>query len=284
MTCFPEAFFGSREFAQASKDAVCVYMMLRRDIGISSSEFIKRSKVAGVLASGVDAERLSDWVGLPKVTVERVLDELVKRRWLKKIPAGVSLGTVRDLEPEWFLDSILESTSVDELGLPDALKSVEKLRRKVEEDRKKITTLREGTKAKVTAKLGFAKDAVRPKDILRKYMSLYSEKFGVEAPLVESGVRDNKFAVSYVYIGRALKWSASPDEVLEVLKFVFDNWDDIRSSLGIDGRPTLNMFGSSKLYPRFTSFLTQGIPKRRSKYDRSAITDRYDGDGKDVGW
>jgi hypothetical protein len=196
----------------------------------------------------------------------------------------MALGVVKDYESTWYLDELLSSTDVSDLGLPDALKSVEKFRRKLNADKERISSLSDTTKKKALIKTGLVSDDVRPKDVLTKFQDLYKSKYGVSPPLGEESAKDNKFATAYVYIGRAIKWSSSNQEVIDVMSFMFENWDELRSSIGLDGRPTLNMIGSSRLYPRFISCMQDGIPKRRAKYDRSGITDRYDGESEDVGW
>lgn len=279
------SFFRSKECQQASNDAIVVYMVLRNDISEGTSTLAKIMKEQGFLVSGLDVSTLAVAVGLHTSTTQHVVEELIKRKWVKKNGSGIELGTIVDFSAKWYLDILLSTTSVDDLGLPDALRIAEKFRRKLEADKKSRSSISASLKEKILTTTGLSDKTTRSKDVLIKFQELYKLKFGHTAPMIEEGVTDNKYSVSYVYIGRAIKWSSSAEEVLQVLNFIFDKWDAIKDNFDISGPPTLNMIGSSKLYPRFVSCMKDGIPMKKIKYDRTGVVDRYKGSGtKDETW
>ena len=277
-------FFNSLEFKQASTDAIVVYMVLRNDAVDCVSSGAKQKKESKVLGSGFTSEEIAENTSISLVTVKRSLEELIKRKWIKK-DSGYTLGFIEEVECKWFLDNRLFETKVDDLGLPDALRASEKLRRKLNEDRKgRKFRVSDEAKRKVVGTVFPENEEIRPKDIIKKFKSLYKDKFGRECPMIEAGPNSNKYATTYVYVGRAIQWASSRQEVLDVVDMIFDKWEELKEGLSLDGTPSLHMLGSSKLYPRFASCLKEGIPKRKKRYNREDITDRSDNDGKDVGW
>jgi len=275
----PTIFFNSNEFKQASNDAVVVYMVLRCD---ATQSTLKSEKILG---SELDALEVATITNLVVPTTKRSLEELIKRKWIKKVKGNYILGFIEDVDCRWFLDDMLNDMDVNELGLPDALRMAEKLKRKLAVDKKsRSDRLSDETKRKVIGTVFPENEEIRSKDIVKKFKALYKLKYGEDSPMIESSANSNKYATTYVYVGRAIKWSSSRQEVMDVIDLMFDKWDELKKAFGLDGRPSLHMLGSSKLYPRFASCIKDGIPKRRKQYAREDITDRFDGELKDVGW
>ena len=126
---------------------------------------------------------------------------------------------------------------------------------------------------------------MKPRDVLQLFVRLYKEKYGREVPMLEEGSSAGKYATTYVYIGRAIKWSKIVTEVMDVVRFMFVNWEEIKAGMGLDGPPTFNLVGSAKVWPRLVSCMTDGIPKPRTVKGeivaRRADTSR---DEKALGW
>jgi len=269
-------------FKQASNDALVVYLVLRHDAVVCQTSEAKSLKASGVLGSGFCLDDVASFAGIPSVTAARCLEELIKRRWVKKADVGYLLG---DAESGWLLDVSLDNTPVDTLGVPKVLASSERFNRKLAEDKsRRASKLTHDTKRHIVSRT-VGTDDVKSREVLKSYASRYRSMFSADPPMLEEGLRDTGFAKAYVYIGRAAKWAGSRTVLIEVIEFTFDNWEELKSALRLDGRPTLNMFGSAKIFPRLLSAKSDGIPKRKPKFDRSSVTDRVDQDAeKDSGW
>ena len=160
----------------------------------------------------------------------------------------------------------------------EGLSASEIIRRKLAESRALVSSkeeapprppreLSDDTRAKIvrTVTDSLEESPIRAKDIVQLFAEKYERKFGEPCPLITEGERGNPHAVTYVYVGRAIKWSKSAKQVYEVVEFLFENWEKIRLGLGLDGRPTFNMIGSSKLWPRFVCCKTEGVPTPKTK-------------------
>ena len=286
------AFFLSDSVREASNDAIVLYLIMRADACVCETAVAKNAKKNSQLACGFSVDVLSTRSGLPVPTVQRLCDELVKRKWIRKEVAGGSnekvfcLGVVEDFKLKWFCDDAKAPVAAPPKPEPTA---AELIAAKLAKDKREKKSLAVETKKKLVA-AAFEETMkesrkITSTQIRRLFEDLYKAKYGVECPLVEEGMKSNPRQVTYVYINRALKWSKDPQQVLDVIKFVFKNWEKIKLVTGLDGRPTFNLVGSSKVWPRFVSFFEEGIPERKTKHDTKAVVDRYEkDDSKSVGW
>jgi hypothetical protein len=268
-----DLFIRSHEFRNCSNDALSCYLVLRHDCEVGTTSQARTGKEQGKLRSGLTPTCLSEIAGVPEVIVKTCIEELCKRKWTRRCDGNLDLGYIEDYEAKWFLDQKLLSEDVEKIGLPKSLASAEKIRRKIEKDKESFIS--DKTKSTIKRHVGLETKDMSSKDVLQKYRDLYKDKYSTDAPLVEHAASANPFAASYVYISRALKWTSSGKEFCSLMSFTFDNWNDIRGVLGLDGRPTLNIFGSSKLMPRLLEFKSNGIPERK-KYDKRLVVDRYE--------
>jgi hypothetical protein len=202
------------------------------------------------------------------------------------------LGSIIEFSPEWLLDKIIFKPEVKEVKIESVvttiLRPADIIRRKIEEDRARIAA-KEKPKEVMSdfLKAKFVGDAcgevveheIKPKDILKEFSRLYYDKYKEVCPLVEDGPGGNPHATTYIYIARAIKWAKNPSYVLKVINFMFERWDEIKAGLGLDGRPSFNLIGSSKIWPRLVCCFVEGIPKPRyskPRSDGSLIAHRYD--------
>lgn len=291
MLSIPSELFLSSEVRVASNDAVVMYFVLRTDAAKGETLVARKAKTNELLESGLNVQTIAQRIGVPELAVTRLLGEITKRGWAKRISEDVyRLGEIKEFVCLWYLDSLTNAV-VERVVIE--IKPVEAVKHKLREDRSRIAA-READAVKIRAKLArdilgtVAPQKLRPKDVLNTFMQLYAEKYGMDAPLIEEGSRSgNPFATTYVYISRAIKWSKSVQEVVSVVKFMFENWSAIKAGLGLDGRPSFNLLGSSKLWPRLVCCMTEGIPKlRRAKPSGDTVAKRYDAtdEGKKVGW
>jgi len=296
---FPVQFFRSRELRDATKEATVAYLVLRADILSNECEVTKRAKLDNLLVSGLDVQMIARLTALSELTIERILDEMIKRRWLTKNEAYgkvlCCLGEIKDFELKFYLDDLVKNEKSEPEPeksevKSEALSPSEIIRRKLAESRALVSSkeeappkppreLSEDTRTKIarTVMDSLEETPIRAKDIVQLFAAKYEKKYGEPCPLITEGERGNPHAVTYVYVGRAIKWSKSAKQVYEVVEFMFENWDKIKSGLGLDGRPTFNMIGSSKLWPRFVCCKTEGIPTPKTKtVVKETVTHRFD--------
>ncbi|KAJ1501823.1 hypothetical protein HMI54_009650 [Coelomomyces lativittatus] len=207
-----------------------------------------------------------------------------------------------DFEVSWFLESKLveEKKVITPEVQTSALKPSEVVKKFIAESKVRMEA-KESVKSSglaALAKDGLASSVfgdIRPKkvtakDIMLTFMSLYKAKYSEVAPLVTDTSMSNPYAATYMYIGRAIKWSNNDaDLTLKIVKFLLadDNWDKICAATSITGRPSFHLIGSSKVWPSFIVFYKEGIPAPKyKKPDVTDITKRYDPKKieKDIGW
>jgi len=272
------------------------YFVMRVDAADGETMAARIAKDRSELVSGLDVHTIALRIGVPEISMTRLVEELSKRRWIEKLPGKegtlFKLGEIKDLDARWFLDELTNGV-VDET--PKEMKASEVIMKKLEEDRRRVAA-KEGTKVSealkevltrgVAAPIAKAVTKIKPKDILLTFSAEYLKMYGVKPPLIVDGRTTNEYATTYVYISRAVKWSKSAKEVMDVVKFMFANWSKIRDGLGLDGRPSFNMLGSSKLWPRIVCCMTEGIPERRTGSTGKDVAKRFDKteEGKPVGW
>jgi hypothetical protein len=229
---------------------------------------------------------------------------MIKRRWIEKDESHGKtlyvLGDIRDFELHFFLDTLVKAEVPEVRVVEKPLTASEVIRRKLEESRMlvagkasdpepKARTLSEDTRVKLvrTVTDSVEDSPIKAKDIVQLFAAKYEKKYAEPCPLVTEGERGNPHAMTYVYVGRAIKWSKSAKQVYEVVEFLFENWEKIKLGMGIDGPPTFNMLGSSKLWPRFVCCKTEGIPTPRTKaVVKETVTHRYDATkpAPETGW
>lgn len=300
----PYSLFSSSQISSWSKDSFCLYLFLRAEIAHGDSPSTKIGKTNAQLVSGIPLDTCAERLGLSRFTIDRLIDEMTKRGWIKRLDNECFLlGEIKDHEGIWFLDEQVKVKST-ESDKSDTIESVNSdststrpsdlIMAKIAEDRakiikKRINGLTNETKDKLVGTVfnRHTTNEIRPKDLLLHFAALYKKKFDRVCPMIAEGPSDNQYQMTYTYINRALKWSKNPREVWDCIDFIFENWDELKIALALDGLPTYNLLGSSKIWPRITLFRTEGIPKPKynAKKDASSVTHRFDkSDTNSLGW
>ena len=291
MLNLPSKVLLSREYRIASSEAIVVYFVLRCDASESYTATSKLAKQDNRLSCGWDVQMIAQKTGLVEYTIQRAIAELVKRRWVEKgLKHEIILGKICNYECKWFLESLVALENVQEIK--SSTSTLEILRGKLEEDRAYLTKARLSKAAKkklVSDTFGksFSRGSdIKSKDILVHFLRRYELKYGEKCPMIEEGSKGNPFSTTYVYIGRAVKWAGSPEKVMEVVDFLFDKWEDLKKGTGLEGRPTFNIIGSSRLWTLLRECMIEGIPEKRDR--ASKVVKRYNDkraeEEKDLGW
>jgi len=287
----PRELLESTELAKTSSEAVLFYSLLRHQVINQTTATSKLGLINGKLTANVDFTEMASKLGIHINVVGRCVDELVKRTWITNTTEkGVYLlGIATKEENTFFLESKIlpKGTKSGSLAKPSDL-----IRAKLKEDSDKrkngrlVKDIRE--KLAGDAFRGVQRPALKAADVLIRFNALYLKKYGMKPPLVtvESGRADAR-GMTLIYINRAIKWSTGVKQVISVIEYIFENWEAVRDGLGLDGPPSFNIIGSSKLWPRLVCCMTEGIPKKRgAKGTGESVAKRYDDKKvrRDIGW
>lgn len=298
MLKIPTSLLTSPRLAAVSSDAVVIYLIMRSDVDTGETVTSRLKKRDNLLVSGLDVQTIAQRIGALAGTVIRVQDELVKKGWMTRHEVNTyCLGEIVDFECVWTLDKILLEDTKEELGVEPSLPSHRSLiAKKLAEDRARLASSKKPRPARLSPYSldrlarpvleGVRDSSIKPKDILMLFAALYRKKYDRDAPFVTGGSETSgPHGLTYVYIGRAIKWSKSTDEVHKVVQFLFDKWEEIAAYLKLDGPPTFHMIGSSALWPRFVHLFVEGIPRPKIAKEE-VVTKRFDDTKveKDLGW
>lgn len=66
--------------------------------------------------------------------------------------------------------------------------------------------------------------------------------------------------VATTYMKRALIWcSGNPDELKKVILFLIGDWDRVKSSMNLVGKPSIRLIGSADLFNSIRAFQQSGV-------------------------
>jgi hypothetical protein len=272
----PISFFTSKELKATPNDAIILYLLMRSDAQEGQTTIAKLAKKKNHLVTGFDVGKLAKRSGLAELTVIRLLDDLVKRKWIEKYEQTYKLGDIVDYHLKWGLDKLVEEES---LPVESSVLT------KVQEDRELLLSRRKVVRSadirrKLTSKAlkGVIRSNVSPRDLILHFLGKFRDKFGEKCPLV-----DDSFPKTMAYVKRTLKWSSDGEHAVQVVDFMFSNWDAVKEAMSLDGKPSFHLIGSSKVWPRIVTFYEEGIPRKKKSED---ITDRYKAKPveRTVGW
>jgi len=269
-----ELFTGS-ELAHIPKDEVIVYLVMRADCLVTDSILAKAAKESNYVVSLLEVHTIAQNIGSGETTVFRLIEDLIRRGWVKKIDLSSNkrcycLGGIENNQIKWFLDEILqvkkENLVVKRASLTDQILEKAKLDR----DEK----MRRGTVVLDTRR----KDQT-PKDLILYFSGKYSSKYREKLPV--------SWEKDIVLMKRIIDHAGnSYDEVRKTIDYVFDEWDNLISKTFLKGRPTVAMLSANAIWVHIRSCMVEGI--KTGKSDAYKTSDRYKPDSfkdeKTVGW
>lgn len=218
------------------------------------------SKNADIRSTLTPAE-IAALSNLPVSSVTRGLDDLRRREWIRVEDGYVQTGYFRDGRPYW-------------------LAKIPKIRERLLNMKPTIAFLQHRDESLTPYEVVVTNDiksrirvrTTKPKAVVEAFRRGYKETFNQECPLV-----DDDYKKTCAYITRAAKWTGGHDKTIDLIEFLFRNWEKIAKRMKLDGPLSFHMIGSSKIMPRFLDFYIKGIP-------RDGFTDRYVPSEKDSGW
>jgi len=236
-----------------------------------------------MLVSGLSVHTLAQHTSLNELAVKRCLDSLCRKEWIQSISfssdsddRGYHLGSIEDFEAKWFVMTLKEPAK--KVG---ARASILKLVAAKKERRESLARTR--SKLSGEAKRALAKALVSPVmsdekasvTLFKVFIQSYGKTMGHSFPIPSSTVEQNKFMrKNFALLNRYLeRCNHDLDYALDLIKFVFDDWDKIKDYLSWEGNPSVGMFGTVKLVKLFRTWKKFGIP---TKSDPKGVAKRYD--------
>jgi len=187
-------------------------------------------------------QTLAQHLHAPSVSAERCLADLIKRRWVQKHQDGWHLGE----SDKWFVDS--PPGKPTRVGEHSAIDKVRRIAREgaahIKDRETKPKEISTDLKESILGDLL----KVNPKDVdsIKKiFQHNYEVVFGC-SPAPPSGVDErSQKAQKTEYIRRGLRHLGGKDEFGRIIKFIFENWEDIRSSRVVSlSRPAWKLLGN----------------------------------------
>ena len=240
----PQHLIESPSWKHTSNDAIVCYLTMRADAQFGQTEIARQANKANKRISGLNNDVLSETLGVPPLTVIRLQNELVKRKWITPHDSGYQLGEAN----LWYADSAARIEAEAFVApAPAPPKPVSP-----------IATLL------ASAALYDCRDKeVTATDVRKLFQSLYHEKYDEDAPMVSEGTA-NEYAMTTMYVARAVKWSNGDGQrASDGVRFMFEHWDRLCNAMGLDGRESLHMVGSSKIWNRLLWYMDNGLPAPR---------------------
>lgn len=239
---------------EVSTEAFFVYILLRADC--------LKNLSAGTLKSSLTLVCISNRIKTTIITVDRVIQELLRAKWIKYEDDNYLLGDYNGSEINWYAEPkeeyIEEKTSVFDV----MSKLLEKVEAKKKVNRKFSPEVKE--------KFSFlaSPDGSPVITLEQTYRKLYKEKFGKE-PVDISGI-GSKANMKRVFLKRYYETlDQNLNNAIELMEYVFIAWDDIKKDLKLRGSITYNIFGTIKL--------VNSLLAHKEKTDKvSSVTHRFD--------
>lgn len=95
--------------------------------------------------------------------------------------------------------------------------------------------------------------------LVKVLISEYEEAFKEILPL------NRRHATTYMV--RALMWCGNePAEVESLVRFVVRQWQEIKDTVGLQGRPSIRLFGSAELFQRLRGLQKDGFARGQVKH------------------
>jgi len=265
-----DKLFLAGKIADCNPEEALVYCYLRADIINSNTESVKEYKRRDMLVSGAAVQTIAQALGLSEVAVKQAIDGLCRKVWIKqlKLEGLYQLGTIDDYESKWFVTT--SSLSKKHLGVRSKIKKIVKER----EDRKRTSKI---VRMSAELKQGIARGITRgefseekPSVVLKhEFMNGYNKAVGISYSIGKYYSKDSVFMTKF--------WGFCDndlDAAIKLMRFVLDNWIEIKTVMKLIGVPTTGMFAAVKMVKVFKTYKELGIPA--VSVSGTGIGKRYD--------
>lgn len=276
------------EFKEVPSDVLLVYLVLRADVVGNRTATARLEKNSERLSSGLGVQSIAHKLGFSVVTVNRCIQSLVTRGWVRKNQEKIILGTIRNLKSEWYLGKPKQNGEKPR-------KIIDQLRDKVEESKKRKRERKRSQQPRLSKRTQkhiartFVNDLVQesrgPSSVMEYFLERYKKVYGTPYPI--SPPKEKALRTMRALSKNILNYSdGSYKTAAEVIDFTFDNWKKIETHISWTGRLTLNFFSTAKLFKLMLFFKEKGIPEKAKKETNVAkrISKKEVEEGPDYGF
>lgn len=279
-----------------SNTAILVYLIFRADACLSrtsTAEMFKKGK--GRYVSGLDIKTIAEQMSEPPLTIQRLIDELLRNRWIKRIPLDYyELGYIENFEGSnlesykirWYCDiATKDKLRKKEDRLSDQIRKMVK-ERKLKADEKVSPKLSDKSKINLAVEKGIVdiiadhKKSVHVGRLFKWFKNYCEETYGMEINVYKEEGMDKKasnkvFPLVYKKLKRLVGWCESEGKAFEYLKYSADNWSKIKESLQLVGDPTISVLCTKSTHYKILGFSVYGFSEKNGKRkDRDGVAKR----------
>lgn len=256
-----------------SNDALAVYLYLRADIALNRTSTTKLLKEDGKLVSGEDVQSVALALDMPELTVQRLIDSLVCREWVKVAGSGCwQLGTCADFEVVWFANQAIKEKEIAKAERSGEKKTdkvrayIEEIRKRKEAEREAKTTLSKRAKRMLASEAldgsGLNKVEKDSTQLLEHYVRCYQRLYGHEkSPFPHADTPKDRRMKAVVFIKRILTWCGEDlAQAKKVIEWAFDKWEVLRPLFKMTGPLDLAILSTKSVFMRLDEYIAKGIP------------------------
>lgn len=264
-----------KEFQDLSPEVAYLYLLLRSDICLGVTEICQSQKTAGALVCGFEKEFLAEKLKCTAITLDRLLDELRKRRLIRLLEIDsigvLQLGLIQSGEYKWFIEDRNYWTMGSKKSTVEIIKEMVAETRLARAERSRLSCqprnmrVPEEIRDQIKEKLGIRK-ATNPNSIRAYFREKHINKWGIGPAKVE-GIPEYQVAAKETgMVKHGLSVVGDNIEKFKLLlDFMFENWEAIQKFFDKPEyeRPSWNMLASKKFLAVILAWQQRGVPERK---------------------
>jgi hypothetical protein len=272
----------SDKLRELQPDVAYVYILLRSDIHLGHTGISVLHRGFDRQVSGLSVQSIAQNLHSSEESVRRCLEDLCKRRWVKKYDDGYQLGA----DSKWYVDVPFgEKTRTKEHS---AIDLVRKAAREGADHIKEMERRRLAAPVEDAIKREILDGVVNvsSKDrtvVIERFQSLYSAKFGGNPEVRKAKSKRSYNAQVTSYVSRGIvAFGYNVGRLCELIDFMFDNWTDIRSSrITAKVKPDWSLLGSKTFWRKIELVEIHGV-EYFSDYGVKSIREYFENRHKEI--
>jgi hypothetical protein len=268
------------------QDEWTIFSYLAARAIVSDDVIEKQKQFEGKIFATVKYDELCSRFNLIQSTVDRILKKFETLGWVRFVDNGVNLGEWVDKRKLWYCAKNLDGHKTRE---PVRETPTERLRRAVEEAKQRkvmgnIDKLSVAHKASILNDLRRQHPPTAAARVLVQIRNLYVRKFNKHYQLAaDDKTGKPSYPKELRFLNMALQYVDNDEaKFSEIVKWVFDNWDQVQQRLGWLGTVKSSLFATKKCF-------TEVLKLKGEQYARTlTVGQRYSdvsaGKAKDEGF